>query len=76
MTWKGIITKVSEVDGSGNIEVMFLIKNENDKIVYFPMQTQGSPDDIPKKIETIIRDLRSKEASAKNLIVGQEIIID
>lgn len=74
--WRGVVIKVSEVDSSGNMEMLFDILDANTGEVIHPaLSVTGSPDDIINRAQTMAIELRMKKEQAETIKAGDEFEI-
>lgn len=74
--WRGKIIKLSEVDSSGNIEMIFDILDANiGEVIHPTLTVTGSPDNIIKQAQTMAIELRMKKEQAETIKAGDEFEI-
>ena len=71
MTWKGIITQISDVGADGNIMMYFDVQDDFGVAKYSNLRVSGKPGDVIPASMRMIADLREQQREQKKLTVGQ-----
>jgi hypothetical protein len=72
--WKLIVTKISEVSKTGNIEVAFDVYID-DEVKYPNIEVSGKVEDVVNLAKSRILDLKQQVVQSKKIKVGDEFTL-
>jgi len=72
---KAIISRKSEVDINGNMEICFDLYSDKGEKLYSNLTTYGMPETIENNIKQIGNNLKTQIKIMETIKIGQEIII-